>query len=176
MNAFRCLSALILTSWMSSAVYGQTLADVARQERARKKALESKIVINETSAPAGKTVTTAAATDKPIVTAATPTAPKGPVDNKGRDETYWRTTFQNARQGLKRAEDRAKLLDVKLTDLNSQLLREGIANRERELRESIDTTKKEQAAANIELQAAQQKIRDLEEELRLSGGPPGWAR
>ena len=100
----------------------------------------------------------------------------GPTDNKGRDEKFWRETFEKARQALKRAEDKLRLLDLRMTDLSSQLLRESVYTREMELRAEIDRTAKDQAAARVEVTAGQQKIRDLEDELRRSGGLPGWAR
>ncbi len=151
----------------------QTLADKARLER-QKKGPPAKVVVTE-----GKTVTTSAGTSKtadaPVPAPAAASA-KGPVDNKGRDEKWWRTTFSQARQELKRFEDKAKLLDLRVTDLSAQLLREGMANREQELRLQLDKAKAEQTATKTEQAKAEQKIRDLEDELRRSGGLPGWAR
>src|SRR5229473_8613074 len=95
----------------------QTLADAARQERERQKRLHSTVVIvnGATTTTAASTSSTAAATTPPA-----PTKPAGPLDNKGHDEKYWRTQFDNARAALKKAEDNAQLLDLKIKDLNTQ--------------------------------------------------------
>jgi hypothetical protein len=45
-----------------------------------------------------------------------------------------------------------------------------------ELREQMTLAQQDQLAARQEVDASQKKIADLEEELRRSGGPPGWAR
>ena len=65
---------------------------------------------------------------------------------------------------------------MKLNDLQGALYRESIYAREMEIREQLTLTEKDQAAAREEFEASQKKIADLEEELRRSGGPPGWAR
>jgi hypothetical protein len=118
-------------------------------------------------------VTAVATTSAP---AAEPAKVTGPTDNKGRDEKYWRATFAQARAALKRAEDRLRVLDLKMNNLSSQLLREGVYIRETEIRADIDRTRIDQAGAQKDVADSQQKIADLEDELRRSGGQPGWAR
>src|SRR5713226_3598831 len=80
----------------------QTLADAARQERERQRRLHSTVVVvnGATTTTAASTSSTAAATTPPATT-----KPAGPVDNKGHDEKYWRTQFDNARAAVKKAED-----------------------------------------------------------------------
>src|SRR2546430_3091236 len=97
----------------------QTLADIARKERERRQRVHSAVVVTN-----GATTTTAASTSSTAATPSTPAAaakPTGPTDNKGRDEKYWRTQFQKARNDLKATEDKAHLLDLKIKDLNTQL-------------------------------------------------------
>jgi chromosome segregation ATPase len=157
----------------------QTLADAARQERERQRRLHSVVVVVN-----GATITTAASTSS--TTAATTTAatttvaalnPKGPLDNKGHDEKYWRTQFDNARAALKKAENTVQVLDLKIKDLNTQLLRQSdIYNREYRLGPEIAETQKQLDDANQQAADAKKKIADLEDELRRAGGPPGWAR
>jgi len=170
----RILLVIFCMSWISGIAHGQTLADMARRERARKKPIHSgEVYTNESLKVAPgqppKTI-------EPMKEQAKPKGPTGPTDNKGRDEKFWRETFEKARQALKRAEDKLKLLDLRMTDLSAQLLRESVYTREMELRAEIDRTAKDQVAARAEVTAAQQRIRDLEDELRRSGGLPGWAR
>jgi hypothetical protein len=181
MRKLHFLLAIVVISWLASLASAQGVADLARQERARKKALESKAVLTNGSQPAStpdaaKPGTATPATADTQKEAAKPAASTGPTDNKGRDEKYWRATFDKARQDLKRAEDKVTLLDLKLNDLQGQLYREGVYQREMEIRKDIDDTQKAQAAAREDVEACQRRISDLEDELRRSGGLPGWAR
>jgi len=131
----------------------QTLADVARKERERQKRVHSPVVV------------------------ATGATPAGPTDNKGRDEKYWRAQFQKARDEVKKAEEKAQLLDLRLKDLNTQLLRQSdIYAREYRLGPEIADTQKQLDEARKEVDQAKKKLTDLEDELRRSGGLPGWAR
>jgi hypothetical protein len=166
----------ILMSWTGQALHAQSIADTARQERERQKKAQVKAVFIDTAgaiSTAGTTVATVAATSAVAAQAAKVT---GPTDNQGRDEKYWRATFAQARANLKRAEDRLHVLDLKMSDLNARLLREGIYTREMDIRAEIDKTRGDQVGAQKDVSDARQKIADLEDELRRSGGLPGWAR
>ena len=187
MKRIHLVLAILIVSWIASSVNAQGIADLARKERARKKTAESKAVLTNGSeavpkgtepgnlsvakpAPApttgtGKATETSAATDT-----------TGIKDNKGRDEKYWRSTFEKARQDLKRAEEKLAVLDLRMNDLQGSLYREGVYEREQEIRQQITETEKAQTIARDDVAAAQKNISDLEDELRRSGGPPGWAR
>jgi len=156
--------------------FSQSIADIARQERERQRTSKSKVAVIGwgTSASTVKTPSANAAT-----AAETPTAPKPLTitDNKGRDEKFWRTAFQNAREDVKRAEARVEILDLRLKGLNTQLLQQSdIYNRENRI--GAETTAAQQALeqARKDLEQAKKKVIDLEDELRRSGGPAGWAR
>ena len=155
----------------------QSLADVARKERERQR--QAKSAVSVVSPPQGAAARTAAGTAATTVAPAAVPAPgpAGPTDNKGRDEKYWRGQFQGARDALKRAEDKVAVLDLKLKDLHTQLLqRSDIYNREVVIGAEIAKTREELDQARKDADAAKQKIAGLEEELRRSGGLPGWAR
>jgi len=154
--------------------FAQSVADAAKKERDRQKSVQSKIVITGSG---GKTTTTT-----PESSAAKPPVQGGvkPVeikDNKGRDEKYWRTAFEKARGDLKRAESKVEILDLKLKELNTAMLQKtDVYNREYKFSTDITATQKQLEDAHKEVDQAKQKLTDLEEELRKSGGPPGWAR
>ena len=63
-----------------------------------------------------------------------------------------------------------------MNDLTSQFYREGVYSKEMEIRKELAEVQKQQQDAREEVGASQKKISDLEDELRRSGGPPGWAR
>jgi chromosome segregation ATPase len=161
----------VLLGFVSDSL-AQSVADIARKERERQKSVQSKAVIigagNRTS------TTTPAASTPPQAGSVKPVTP---TDASGRDEKYWRAQFQQARDNLKRAEAKAEVLDLRIKDLNTQLLRQSdIYNRENRLGVEIAITQKELDDARKEADQARKKITDLETDLRKAGGPPGWAR
>jgi hypothetical protein len=180
MKRIHLVLASLIVSFVASTANSQGIADLARQERARRKPGESKAVLTNNSQtvpkgsePGNVTVSKPA----PAPAAGTATAATGEVkDNKGRDEKYWRSTFEKARQNLKRAEEQLTVLDLRMNDLQGSLYREGVYAREQEIRQQIAETEKAQTIARDDVAAAQKNISDLEDELRRSGGPMGWAR
>ena len=147
------------------------VADAARKERERRKNVRSTVTITGVT-PAGASTTTAAPAPPPPVV-----KPVEPTDNNGRDEKYWRAAFQKGRDDLKRSEEKVQLLEVKIKDLNTQLLRQSdIYNREYRLGPQITEAQKQLDDARKEAEQARQKITGLDDELRKSGGLPGWAR
>ena len=157
-------SLIILTCTIH--LFSQSVADVARQERERQKTGRSKIIVSGTGTVPARTSTPAAASSDSVWT-----------DNKGHDEKYWRAAFQKARDNARRADARAETLELKIKQLNTQILqRSDIYNRENTLGTEVAAAQKELEDARREAEQAKKTIADLEEELRRSGGPPGWAR
>ena len=113
------------------------------------------------AATAGSAVTTRVNTS----TANEESKSTGPTDSQGHDEKYWRPKFDAARLAVKRAEDNLKLLDLRVnqTSLKMRGLSGIIALQNRDI-------------ARKDLADAQQKLADLEDQLRRSGGLPGWSR
>jgi chromosome segregation ATPase len=157
--------------------FSQSLADAARNERNRQKGATSKVVVTSTAKststptePSSNTTTTAAASTAAV-------KPLQVTDNKGRDEKYWRAAFETARADLKRAEAKLQVLDLQIKDLNTRVLRESdVYNREYRLGAQITAAQKEVEDTRKEAEQAKKKLADLEDELRRSGGLPGWAR
>jgi hypothetical protein len=164
--------------------FGQSVADIAKKERERQRATESKVVVSS-----GRTVSMSTTPVQPAPTASSttpattaspakePAKPFEATDNKGRNEQYWRGVFQKARESAQRAEARAELLDLRLKELNTSLLRQtDVYNRENRIGAEITATQKEIDEARKLAAQAKKNIADLEDELRKSGGPAGWAR
>lgn len=173
-----CMELFVLAAPLT----GQSLAELARKERERQKNIASKLYTNADLA-GGAAVATPAATAPVAVPAGEKTAeseqakPTGPTDKKGRDEKFWRDAFKTANEDLKRAGDNARIAELKVNDLNRQLLTQtSMYNREYRLQGEITAAKAALDKSRQDLEQAKQKIVDLEDELRRSGGPPGWAR
>ena len=163
----------MMTALFSFAASGfsQSIADAARRERDRQRQTKSKITIlgsgSRTTTTATDTPTTTASSVKPVV----------PTDAQGRDEKYWRAAFQQAREDVKRAEQKAAVLDLRLKELNTEMLRQSdVYNRENRFGPEIVSTQKQLEAARKAEEQGKKKLSDLEDDLRKSGGLPGWAR
>jgi hypothetical protein len=148
------------------------LADAARRERARQKAVHSSVTFT------GAATTTAVTTSPEVSSVPAPVVkPFVMTDNNGHDEKYWRERFDKARADLKSAEDPVRLLDNNVKGLNTAFLtRSDIYNKENALGQEISDDQKELEDARNQVEQARQKISDLEDELHRTGGPAGWAR
>jgi chromosome segregation ATPase len=157
--------------------FAQSVADIARKERQRQQTTKSKVVVQGVGGASATTVQTSPSTQTTAGTASAAPKPVTATDSKGRDEQFWRTAFQNARDDLKRAEQKVQILDLRLKELNTQLLQQtDIYNRENRIGAETTAAQKAMEDARKELDQAKKKLTDLEEELRKSGGAPGWAR
>jgi hypothetical protein len=163
----------------------QSLADIARRERERQKQTGTQNKGTYTNATAAGA---AAAPSQPVATPAAPekpaekkeevaAKPTGATDSKGRDEKYWRDAFKKARDVVRQADDKVQLQEARLKELNTQLLRQSdIYNKENVLGPIITQTQKDLEAAKADAEQARNNVTKLEDELRASGGLPGWAR
>jgi hypothetical protein len=179
--AIALVTALFCTFSIESS--GQTIADVARRERARQQTAQSKAVFTPgTLAPSTVTPNPVEVpADVPGVEKAgeapAPATPSGPTDTQGRDEKWWRTAFAEARTALGRAESKLTLVDLKIKQLNAELLsNSAMYNRENRIGSQTTIANAELTAAKAGVESAKQRIANLEEDLRRSRGLPGWAR
>jgi hypothetical protein len=180
----RALLALFVFTFTIQAS-AQSVADIARRERERQKQTETRNKGTYTNANAAGA---AGATSQPPANAASPqkasekkdevaAKPTGPTDNKGRDEKYWRDAFKKARDVVRQADDKVQVQEARLKDLNTQLLRQNdIYNKENVLGPIISQTQKDLETAKADADQARNNVTKLEDELRASGGLPGWAR
>lgn len=184
----------VVTLALCSSIYanGQTIADVARRERARQQPqsnvsitnanLKKKATVTEEKKPGEAQATTPAAaapTAAATTTAAAPTtkpAPtQAPASTDTRDEKYWRDKFDAARTDVRRAENQVAVAQL---ELNS-------ANRDYQTRSydpgnvgltAVATAQKKLDDANKAVTAGRAKLTQLEDDLRRAGAPAGWAR
>src|SRR5262245_35132458 len=152
MRAFLALFVFTFTIQASA----QSVADIARRERDRQKQTETRNKGTYTNANAAGA---AAAPSQPSANAPSPqkpaekkeeiaAKPKGPSDNKGRDEKYWRDAFKKARDIVRQADSKVQVQEATLKDLNTQLLRQNdIYNKENVLGPIISQTQKDLEAA-----------------------------
>jgi hypothetical protein len=159
----------------------QSLADAARQERARRQNQKSssKVFTNEDlgryeeqEAPSGPS------TAEP---AATATRPEG-FGSSDADERAWSKRFIEAKAKVQQAQSQGEALQAKLNDLNLKLMGADpqaggteVFDREHLYLPLIAQTKEKIEKNKSELASAEAELEDLRDELRKSGKPISWA-
>jgi hypothetical protein len=172
MKLLRWMCLFLAMLWSGSGVFqAQTIADFARQERERRSAVESESTSIRlfTSVTPAATAGSAPTTSVETATANEKSKSTGPTDLQGHDENYWRPKFDAARLAVKRGEDNLKLLDLRVNQ--TFLMRRGW-----DRITALQTSTHDRDVARKDLADAQQNLADLEDQLRQSGGFPGWSR
>jgi hypothetical protein len=178
------ISALLLLAPVTSYAGGQgTLADVARQEAARRKTIKqpAKVYTNTDARPATAAEADAAKTPAtPAAATPTPAPPAAnaekPAEDPKKDQKYWHDRIASARAEL----DRSKVyLDALQSRINA--LSTDFVNRDDPAQRSVIEADRKRAIAELERLKAQiqlmtKGIADIEEEARRLGVPPGWLR
>jgi parvulin-like peptidyl-prolyl isomerase len=101
-----------------------------------------------------------------------------PADPSGeKSETHWRERFSQVRTKLRQHQEAVEIMQRELGELNVQYY----PNPQEALAQSITRSDINSKVAAIEVKkreiaALQQQLSDMEDELRKSGGDPGWAR
>jgi len=155
--------------------FSQSVVDIAKRERTRQQAASSKVVVTSNTRTGNPVESTTSAASPAQTKAAA--KPGEILDKNGHDEKYWRAAFQKAREDAQRSAARVELLDLKVKQLNTQLLQDSsIYNRENVIGAERTTTQKDLEEAHKSADLAKKRLSDLEDELRKAGGPAGWSR
>ena len=186
---FGCVAGLLL-ALSSSHVAAQPLAEIARQEKLRREALAAKAAADNVSPKVytnadlrgGRRLTTSAAETlrpeaSPAGTDATPPDQDAPeTAGAPMDEEGWRNRINAVRQ----ARDRAQLMVAALQNRADGLLAEFTGRDDPAQRSVIEQDRiaalEELDRTNAEIQQLDQAVRDIQEEARRAGVPPGWLR
>jgi hypothetical protein len=207
----RVLGIVLFVICWSAGVNAQTIADIARSERAKRNnapktttapinnarvskakpgaevgsppaepvpsvtpAPDPAPPLKVSPIPANAPTTQAAQPDKPAE--AKPPAGAQPEPKKdSRDEEWWRTAFEKARTEIRRAENQAAVAQLELNAANRDYLTRAYDPDGRgPTAIGAATAKLDASKKNVE--QARTNLAALEEELRRSGAPAGWAR
>ena len=164
----------------------QSLPDVARRERERQREVADARVFTNENVATGGSISEAEAPAE-IDSGASPSAASPSEDGEDaeegvageveRTEDSWRQMFAEARGELTRSQERLQLNQQEIVDLNQRLLTESsLYDRENQLGPEIQAKQDEIAGAEARVEAANQAIADLQQELRRAGAPAGWGR
>jgi hypothetical protein len=174
---------------------GDAVADAARKARESKKdAPKPKRVITDddlktsgprsdvapASAPVDATGATSAATGQAAGNAAKPgdaaKAGEAPKEDPN-GETAWRARFKEAHEKIAKAEKELDILSREVEKAQIEYYPDPQkAMKEQNTRTEINDKRAKIDAKRKELDQLRQALNDLEDELRKSGGNPGWAR
>jgi hypothetical protein len=154
------------------------VAEAARKVREHKKseAKAAKVWDNDNipSTPSAVAVAGEASTSSTATTASTSSSSSTAMNNQ---EKMWRERFAQARAKLQSDQAKLDLLNREYGQLSVQFYPDPVKGMQQGYTQG-DLNKKRAAidAMQKQLQADQQAITDLEDELRKAGGDPGWAR
>jgi hypothetical protein len=164
----------------STLVHAQTIADLARRERARRQGVPKAVVITNQDLKAAASAPTteekpAAESGASVTPVATPEVPPTPSGPGGHDEKWWRGQFEKVRADIQRLETQLPLLESNFNLANREFLERSYDPDGRGKR-AIDEAKARTDTAKSEIAKGRDKLTQLEEELRRAGGPAGWTR
>jgi hypothetical protein len=181
---------VVFSCAFAGAAQGQSLAEVARQEEVRRKAVkDSGKVYTNTDLRPDITKTPAAAAAATADGKAPPDAGKADADGKAagqgdkaktdepvKDQAYWSRRIGDARAALERSRIFADALQSRLNALTADFVnRDDPAQRAQiELERKRATSELERVTK--EIAEGTKAIADIEEEARKAGVPPGWLR
>ncbi|MDL1948856.1 hypothetical protein FBQ97_03470 [Acidobacteria bacterium ACD] len=163
-------------------VLGPTLADVARENRARKEKPATRslgVIDNESLRKAGASPVRTPTPGRGRSAPSSPgTAPAFvPTDNDGRTEEYWRGRARSTRIRVEGAENEARRLEAETRRLENDFYAWSDGNyRDQVIKPAWDKAREDLKKARAEVDAAKATEDGLAEEARKAGAPPGWVR
>jgi hypothetical protein len=185
----RVLIGLVLLTAGAGLAQAQSLADVARTEAARRKAVDApgrvytngdlRTDVSKAVPPAPAAGTPSEATQQAATTpaAATGTAP-APAAQGGevRDQAYWSSRMADARATLDRNQAFAQALQNRIDMLWTDFVNRGDPVQQRAIEQDRNRALAELDSLKKDIASNQQAITDIENEARRAGVPAGWLR
>lgn len=196
---------LVIVACAASAARAQSLAELARQEEARRQAVSvpARAFTNKdvpavaTPAPAAAPTPTApdtpaqpeaqaaapaagaAVETEPTPPAAPPQEPApaaAPPSSDASDEAHWRTLHAEARARLERTEATLRVFEQQYEALAARFVALGDASQRAQVIADMEKAQSEIGRLQQEYVAQSQQLTAVEEQARRAGVPPGWIR
>ena len=180
------VSTLALITGVTTSSAGQSLADVARAEQARRASVKTtaKVYTNESLGAAGEAPATAPATSAPATPkageAAAAPAPK-PADKPGtaepvKDEKYWRERVTSARNALQRSQTFAAALESQINALYTEFVNMSDPAQRTIVEQKRLAAIAEQDRVKADIVNQTKAVAAIEDEARRANVPSGWIR
>lgn len=181
---------VVLIALAQGRASAQSLADVARQEEARRKNIKapSKVLTNEDLRHAGVPETPPVGSEQKPAQGQPPTPAGGgsnPPANApqesaakepAKDQAYWRGRIAEARNQLERTKTFMEAVQTRINALMTDFV-----NRDDPAQRAVIERERQKNVAELErlkkeIQEQTKANADIEEEARRAGVPPGWLR
>ncbi len=155
---------------VSVSLSAQTIADIAKQQREKKKEKgQTKVFTEQDLKTNGGKMTeskkSSAEEQKSGPSGSAESAATKSSDLKGKDESYWRNRKNKIKEELTELEKKFKEADDWLR-----------ANHTRYTLQSLTPYKNDRDALQRSIDEKKKELNDLEDEARRAGAPPGWLR
>jgi len=181
---------VVCASIVPPVVRAQSLAEVARQEEARRKTVKEpgKVYTNHDLRPDISKSEPAPASPAPADKAAPADGAKPPADEKNtpadkaksdepvKDQAYWSARIGNARSALERSKIFADALQSRLNSLATDFINRDDPAQRAQIELERQRATSELARVSKEITEQTKAIADIEEDARKAGVPPGWLR
>jgi hypothetical protein len=157
----------------------QSLAEVARKEQERRKTQKpaSKTYTNKDLPESAKGRTAQPAPPpQPVTEGTKPPADKSASGEDEKDETWWKTRINQAREELRRNEAFAEALQTRINSLSADFVNRDDPAQRALIADDRNKAIVEIARVKAEIDRGKKQIEDIEEEARKAGVPPGWLR
>lgn len=182
------LMAIVLVTASAGWAQAQSLADVARAEAARRKAVAEPVKVytngdlrpdftKPAPAPSTADVAEAQPASAPAAEAA-PGAPAAaqPAAGAVRDQAYWSSRMSEARAKLARSQAFAQALQNRIDMLWTDFVNRGDPVQQRAIEQERNTALAELDTLKKEIDENTKAIAQIEDEARRAGVPAGWLR
>jgi hypothetical protein len=177
--------ALLFAGLAPSALWAQSLADIARREEERRKSVKeaTKTYTNKDLKPVVVYADSAPADAPPAGGTVTPAAEKSAPDKKEaaaepvvKDQKYWSGRMRDLQSQLDRDQTYVDALQSRVNALTADFV-----NRDDPAQRAVISADRQKALAELDrvtqaIRDDKKNLSDLEEEARRDGVPPGWLR
>ena len=192
----KIVALLSLVSIVSASASAQSLAEVAKKEAERRKAITSpakvitnadlKPVLRPESAPAPAPSAASKAPESASTSgeaaagadAAKPAAAPAAADSGGpvKDQAYWSSRLKGLQTQLDLDQKMVSALQSQIDGLWADFTSRSDPVQRADVEKRRNTAIEDQKAANKRVEDGKKKVTDLQEEARQAGVPPGWLR
>ena len=162
-----------------------TLAELAKREEARRKAVQApaKVVTSDDvkkgtpATPSGAPTTAApAAAATPAVAPGADAKAASKADEPAKDQAYWQQRISQAREELRRNEMFADALQTRINSLTADFTARDDPYQRARIGEDRVKALAELDRLKADIALGKKQIDDIQEEARRAGVPPGWVR
>lgn len=179
------IGVLVLFGGTVAPLAAQSLADVARKEQERRKAIKkpSKVLTNKDlggPGPASPATTTAAAPDAKATTPAAGLKPAADAEKKAeepaKDQPYWSGRAKDLQTQLARNQTFVVALQARINALANEYTNQADGVQQAAIATERQKTIAELNRVTKEIEDNKKAIADLQEDARRAGVPSGWLR